>query len=80
MKEYEYEVNGRVQIDYLPFFTQHCDMCARRGGRERGEALPACVKHCHDRAASPMGSWADLARADGDHAAECALLASVGVG
>ena len=49
VKEYEYEVNGRVRIDFMPFFTQHCDLCKTRRGRERGEALPACVKHCQSR-------------------------------
>jgi anaerobic dimethyl sulfoxide reductase subunit B (iron-sulfur subunit) len=46
VKEYEYEVNGRVQIDYLPFFTQHCDMCTSRLQRKE---LPACVRHCQSR-------------------------------
>jgi Fe-S-cluster-containing dehydrogenase component len=49
VKEYEYEVNGRVRIDFMPFFTQHCDLCKTRRGRERGETLPACVKHCQSR-------------------------------
>jgi Fe-S-cluster-containing dehydrogenase component len=43
VKEYEYEAGGRVRIDYLPFFTNHCDLCKDR--RQRKE-LPACVKHC----------------------------------
>jgi len=46
VREYEYEAGGRVRIDYLPFFTQHCDLCKDR--RARGE-LPACVKHCQSR-------------------------------
>jgi Fe-S-cluster-containing dehydrogenase component len=48
VREYEYESNGRVRIDYLPFFTQHCDLCKARRTRERNE-LPACVKHCQSR-------------------------------
>ena len=43
VKEYEYEALGRVRIDYLPFFTQHCDLCKDR--RSRGES-PSCVRHC----------------------------------
>jgi Fe-S-cluster-containing dehydrogenase component len=34
---------GRLRIDYLPFPTKHCDLCAQRvadGGQ------PACVKAC----------------------------------
>jgi Fe-S-cluster-containing dehydrogenase component len=46
--EYEYETNGRVRIDFLPFFTQHCDLCKGRRTRER-DGLPACVKHCQSR-------------------------------
>ena len=48
VKEYEYVVNGRVQIDYLPYFTQHCDLCVGRRAREKN-AVPACVKHCQSR-------------------------------
>jgi Fe-S-cluster-containing dehydrogenase component len=48
VKEYEYESNGRVQIDYLPFFTQHCDLCKARRARTPNE-LPACVHHCQSR-------------------------------
>jgi len=41
-------VNGRIRIDYLPFFTQHCDLCKTRRVRER-DGLPSCVKHCQAR-------------------------------
>jgi Fe-S-cluster-containing dehydrogenase component len=34
---------GKVHIDYIPFTTRFCDLCAERTGR--GE-VPACVKHC----------------------------------
>ena len=43
LREYEYQAGGKVQIDYLPFFTRHCDLCKDR--RSRGEQ-PSCVKHC----------------------------------
>ena len=33
----------RVQVDFLPFPTDLCDLCARRTAA--GEK-PACVKHC----------------------------------
>ena len=44
--EFEYVVSGRVKIDYMPYFTDHCDMCGMR--RKAGE-LPACVKHCQSK-------------------------------
>jgi Fe-S-cluster-containing dehydrogenase component len=34
---------GRLRIDYLPFPTKYCDLCAAR--TRRGEK-PACVKAC----------------------------------
>ena len=34
----------RVQFDYYPHFTNHCNLCAPRIAS--GEALPACCKHC----------------------------------
>ena len=37
------EGQKRMRIDYLPFPTEFCDLCAARTGR--GE-LPSCVKHC----------------------------------
>ena len=61
VKEYEYVVNGHVQIDYLPYFTQHCDLCVGRLARERG-AVPACVKHCQSRCME-FGLAGDLAGA-----------------
>ena len=33
-----------LRIDYLPFPTDFCDLCAAR--LKRGEQEPACVKHC----------------------------------
>lgn len=47
VREAEYEVNGRVRIDYMPFFTQHCDLCKDR--RARGDSVPSCIKHCQAR-------------------------------
>lgn len=42
--EYVYEAEKKpVAIDYLPFPTELCDLCAKRVGQ--GEK-PACVKHC----------------------------------
>ncbi len=41
--EYEYEKDGRVKIDYLPFVTDHCDLCTARLAQNE---QPACVKHC----------------------------------
>lgn len=33
----------KVQVDFLPFPTDLCDLCARR---TRAGEKPACVKHC----------------------------------
>lgn len=33
----------KLRLDYLPFFTAYCDLCAARTAK--GE-LPSCVKHC----------------------------------
>ena len=43
IREYEYELEGRVRIDNIPYFTMHCDLCMPR--RARNER-PACVRHC----------------------------------
>ena len=59
VKEYEYETNGRVRIDYLPFFTQHCDLCKARRAREP-DGLPACVRHCQSRCME-FGTSSELA-------------------
>jgi Fe-S-cluster-containing dehydrogenase component len=47
-----------LRIDYLPFPTQHCNLCASR--TMRGEQ-PACVKHCQ-AAIMFYGSLAELAK------------------
>ena len=51
--------DGRLRIDFLPFATAYCDLCAART-RKKGE-VPACVKHCQ---ASVMyyGPVAELAK------------------
>jgi anaerobic dimethyl sulfoxide reductase subunit B (iron-sulfur subunit) len=41
--EYEYKKGDRLKIDYLPFFTDHCDFCVTRLARDES---PACVKSC----------------------------------
>ena len=57
VKEYEYQAGGRVRIDYLPFFTPHCDLCKDR--RTRGES-PSCVRHCQ-AACMEFGTTRELA-------------------
>jgi Fe-S-cluster-containing dehydrogenase component len=34
---------GKVQVDFLPFPTDLCDLCVQR---TRAGERPACVKHC----------------------------------
>jgi len=48
----------RLRIDYLPFPTRYCDLCAERvsGGEE-----PACVKACQARTMW-YGELPDLAK------------------
>ena len=43
VKDCTRESADRVQVDFLPFPTDLCDLCATRTGA--GEK-PACVKHC----------------------------------
>ena len=51
--------SGRIRIDYVPFPTAYCDLCARRVAE--GEP-PACVKHCQ-AATMYFGTVAELAKA-----------------
>ena len=50
--------NGRIRIDYIPFLTQHCNLCAARTAK--GE-LPSCVKHC-ESACMMYGTITKLAK------------------
>lgn len=51
--------DNNIRIDYIPFPTTLCDLCA---GRTAKEELPSCVKHCQ---ASCMmyGDISELAKA-----------------
>jgi Fe-S-cluster-containing dehydrogenase component len=48
----------RLRVDYLPFPTKYCDLCASRVG-DGGE--PACVKACQS-ATMWYGTLGDLAQ------------------
>lgn len=50
---------GKVQVDFLPFPTDLCDLCVRRTAD--GEK-PACVKHCMTACMS-YGTVEELAEA-----------------
>jgi len=52
------EQGGKVEINYLPFPTEMCTLCAKRTA---GGAVPSCVKHCQ-AACMKYGEVADLAR------------------
>jgi len=42
--EHVYEARKKpVAIDFIPFFTEWCDLC---GKRQLHAEIPACVKHC----------------------------------
>jgi len=58
VKECIRESNDRVQVDYLPFPTDLCDLCA---ARTRLGEKPACVKHCQTGCIT-FGEVGDLAR------------------
>ncbi len=53
------EGSGKPRVDYLPFPTEFCDLCAAR--TKRGE-LPACVRHCQSWCMS-YGPVTELAKA-----------------
>lgn len=38
-------INGRVQVDFLPFPTELCTLCASRIA-SGFDTKPSCVKHC----------------------------------
>jgi len=44
--EYNYKcLNDRIQVDYLPFPTALCTLCAKRIS-DGIDDKPSCVKHC----------------------------------
>ena len=52
------QTEGKVQVDFLPFPTDLCDLCAAR--THAGEQ-PACVKHCMSGCMS-YGEVSELAK------------------
>ena len=50
------EGQERIRIDYLPFPTEYCDLCA---ARTSGGELPSCVKHCQSQCMA-YGTLSDL--------------------
>ena len=55
--EFEYDTPRGLAIDYLPYPTDLCDLCASR--QAEGEP-PACVKHCQSLCMQ-FGPLAELA-------------------
>jgi len=37
------DTGSKVYVDYIPFLTRFCDLCAER---TKDGDVPACVKHC----------------------------------
>ena len=58
VKEHIMETYERVTVNYLPWFTDMCDLCANRTAHD---TLPACVKHCQARVMQ-YGKIEDLAK------------------
>ena len=53
------ELPDKLRIDYLPFPTEYCNLCAKRiSEREQ----PACVKHCQ-AGCMMYGTITELAKA-----------------
>jgi anaerobic dimethyl sulfoxide reductase subunit B (iron-sulfur subunit) len=57
VKDCTRETEDKVQVDFLPFPTDLCDLCVKRTAA--GEK-PACVKHCMSACIS-YGELPDLA-------------------
>jgi len=51
--------DGKIRIDYMPFLSEYCNLCAARTGN--GEQ-PACVKHC-PAGCMMYGTISELAKA-----------------
>ena len=59
--EYNYKgQNDRVQVDYLPFPTTLCTLCAKRIA-DGFDDKPSCVKHCMTQCIS-YGPVSELAK------------------
>jgi Fe-S-cluster-containing dehydrogenase component len=52
------ESSDKVNVDYIPYTTRFCDLCADR--TKKGEP-PACVKHCQ-AICMKYGDIAELAK------------------
>ncbi|MBP2650470.1 MAG: 4Fe-4S ferredoxin iron-sulfur binding domain protein [Firmicutes bacterium] len=61
---------NKVEINYLPFPTELCNLCA---ARIKGGELPACVKHCQ-ASCMKYGDLTDLVQAM-EHKAKTVLFA-----
>ena len=59
VSEFVTESPDKIHIDYIPFPTRFCDLCAER--TQSGEP-PSCVKHCQ-ALCMMYGSITDLAEA-----------------
>ena len=59
VKDCTRETVDKVQVDFLPFPTDLCDLCAKR--IKAGEKDTACVKHC-PAACMYYGPIAELAK------------------
>ncbi len=52
----------KVRVDYMPFLTEFCDLCAARTAKGK---LPTCVKHCQSQCMQ-YGDLEELAKSADD--------------
>ncbi len=62
LKEIITKGDERLRIDYIPFLTEFCDLCAER--TTKGDT-PSCVKHCQAQC-MVYGDLSELAAAAED--------------
>ena len=61
VRETEYEITGKLRIDFLPVFTDACTLCAQTLKEYK---LPSCVRHCQARCIEFCDVTEVLERAD----------------
>ena len=60
------EGKKRYQYDFLPYFTEWCDLCEERCGKGK---VPSCVQHCQAQCMEfgPIDEMAEKAKGHKDY-------------